>query len=255
MPYLTDEQYNTMLKNIEKNIPSNCSAYEEIRKRSQVNTEVLGSSTFKMSEYEAYRNDIEFVNSFKEQVLVDERNYFIKKYGDKVYNFLLAQRAEYKEQQRLMRFNTLCGTLQTNLANCQASVPTNGACVKEDNSDKFRFLDYLLKRNPVENPEVTYKKIEYRNEAHELLSTINHWMTILYFIILVVMLGLLSMSQRLFLRERALLYLFLVVLPFAFPYLFQIVNYIYNYLFPHSPTHGPKNAFLDTESKRDAFNM
>jgi hypothetical protein len=255
MPYLTDEQYNNMLKNIEKNVPSNCSAYEEIRKRSQINSEVLGTSTFKMSEYEAYRNDIEFVNSFKEQVLIDEKNYFLKKYGDKVYNYLLAQRAEYKEQQRIMRFNTICGPLQTSLSNCQASVASNGACVKEDNTGRNRFLNYLLKKTPVDNPEVIYKKIEYRNEAHELLSTINHWMTILYFVILVVMLGLLSMSQRLFLRERAMLYVFLVVLPFAFPYLFQIVNYIYHYLFPSTPTHGPKNAFLDTESNRDAFNV
>lgn len=255
MPYLTDEQYNDMLKNIEKNVPSNCSAYEDIRIKSETNLKNLGTTTFKLSDYEAYRNDIEFVNAFNEQLLVDEENYFLKRYSSIVYQFLLSQRAKYKEQLAVERSNTLCGTFKADLLTCQSNAATNQTCVKEDNSGKNRLLGYLLKQTPVDNPDTTFKKIEYRNEAHELLSTINHWMTILYFVILIVMMGLLSMSQRLFLRERAMLYGFLVILPFVFPYLFQIVNYLYQYLFPKTPTHGPKNAFLDTGSSPKSFDI
>jgi len=92
---VSDEQMNRILTNIADNIPSDCSTGRRIQRGSTSSTEVSNALNFNITNYEAYRNDIEFVNSFTEQVLVDERNYFTTKYGDTVYNFLLSQRNEY----------------------------------------------------------------------------------------------------------------------------------------------------------------
>lgn len=251
-------QYNEVLSNIQSKIPSNCDAYQDITQKSQKATPVLGTTTFTLSDYEAYRNDIEFVNSFNEQLLVDEKNYFEKKYSKKVYEYLLTQRQSYKEEQAKIKKEETCSSYIKTISDSKTNtcVPNTTNASKNEDTGTGKFMSYLMSQNPIHNPETTYKKIEYRNEAHEWLSTVNTWMTILYFVILVVMLLLLAVSSKLFLKERFMLYVFLVVLPFVFPYLFELLKYLYGYVFQDSPTHGPKNAFLDTKMKIiDSYNV
>lgn len=249
-------QFNTLLKSVKNNIPSDCAAYEDIRKKSTTNKAVLGAATFSLSDYEAYRNDIEFVNSFNEQLLVDERNYFEKKYSKKLYQFLLSKRAVYTEQQTNIKKETICKSYIDSLSELHRKFDDQEECNTKPIQDSGKFMNYLLSLSPIQNPETTYRKIEYRNEAHEWLSTINGWLTILYFVILFVMLAVLASSNKLLLYERFKLYIFLIVLPFAFPYLFEFLKYLYEYLFPNTPNHGPKNAFLEIKTNPiDSFNI
>jgi len=253
---LNENQYNQVLNNIQSNIPSDCGAYEDIRKKSTTYTGVLGATTFSLSDYEAYRNDIEFVNSFNEQLLVDEKNYLEKKYSPVVYKYLLTQRAAFKDQQARLKEELLCKSHIDALNALQQKYNENATDTgKKDTGDSGRFMNYLLSQTTMENPDTTYKKIEYRKEEHEWLSTINVWMTILYFIMLIALIGLLAASNKLLLGERFLIYLLLVVLPFAFPYLFELLKYLYGYVFPDSPNHGPKNAFLEMKNNVDSFNI
>jgi len=256
---LSDTQLNEVTKSIAKNIPTDCSAYEDRRNKSNNYNAILGKTTFNLSSYEAYRNDIEFVNSFNEQLLIDEKKYLEEKYGPKVYAFLLSQRQSFKEQQTKLKEDLMCRSFKQALAELQKSYNEKEDCKPQEtktNSDSGKFMSFLMSQNTIQNPETTYKKIEYRNEAHELLSTINHWMTVFYFVILIVMLALLAASSKLLLKERFILYLFLLVLPFVFPYLFQLLKYLYGYIFPDSSSHGPKDAFLDTKTELvDSFNV
>jgi hypothetical protein len=247
---------NAITTGINDKIPSDCAAYEDIQKQSKIGKTALGAATFSLSDYEAYRNDIEFVNKFNEQILLDERNYFVKKYGEKVYNFLLTQRAEFKAEQLKIKEQSMCSVYISDLAALQKKFDEQTVCNTPPLKDSGKFMNYLLSLSTIQNPDTTYRKIEYRNEAHELLSTINLWLTILYFVILGVMLGLLSAANKLLLKERFMLYLFLVVLPFAFPYLFELLKYLYEYLFPNTPNHGPKDAFLEIKTNpMDSFNV
>jgi hypothetical protein len=247
---------NIVTTGINDKIPSDCAAYENVRNRSRVGKTALGAATFSLSDYEAYRNNIEFVNKFNEQILIDEKNYFDKKYGEKVYNFLLTQRQAFKEEQLKDKEKSMCSNYINLLAELQKKYDDQAVCNNPPPQDSGRFMNYLLSLNPIQNPDTTYRKIEYRNEAHELLSTINLWLTILYFVILAVMLGLLSAANKLLLRERFKLYLVLVVLPFVFPYLFELLKYLYEYLFPNTPHHGPKDAFLEIKTNPvDSFNV
>jgi hypothetical protein len=251
---ISDEQMNTLMQNIQANIPTDCGAYEDIRDRSQHQTILLGKDEFAISDYEAYRNDIEFVNSFNEQVLIDEAQYFKNKYSETVYEYLKEQRAEFSAQQRLDTNARICGSnAQNNSGGSSTQCPDK--CNSEEQLEKNKkceesqnFLSYLTNqaKSAMTRPETTYKKIEYRNEAHELLDSLNYWMTVSYFVLLIVMLILLATSNRLNLMERFPLYLFLFLLPIIFPYLFEGFKYLYEYLFPDTPSRGPSDAFIES---------
>jgi len=253
---ISPDQMNELMNKISANIPTDCAAYEDIQKKSNEKTPLWGSTEFNISDYEAYRNDIEFVNSFADQVILDESKYFVNKYSQKVYDYLLQQRVSYTSKMRTQQVTALCGsststTGSNTLANCPnvcnsvEQIEKNKEC-----ADSQTFLSYLTNQlsSSAIRPETTYKKIEYRNEAHELLDSINYWMTVLYFILLLVMLILLLTSNRLNLRSRFPLYLFLLVLPIIFPYLFEGLKYIYKYLFTeiNTPTRGPQDAFIES---------
>lgn len=250
---ISDDQMNTLMQNITENIPTNCSAYDDIHRKSNYATIKLGINEFNISDYQAYRNDIEFVNSFSDQVRVDEKQYFLNKYSQKVYDFLLTQRLEYIAQENINKKTTLCGsdgggsdgnnkgdgTCPPNTCNN----PNHKTCTEDTH-----FLEYIINqtKSTATRPETTYKKIEYRNEAHELLDTMNYLLTLFYFAILILMLILLAATNRLKIRERFMLYLFLFIIPFVFPYLFEGIKYLYRYLFPDSPNRGPQNAFVES---------
>jgi hypothetical protein len=250
---ISEEQMNTLMENIRNNIPTECAVYEDIQRRSNAQSLTLGIDEFHIAEYEAYRNDIEFVNSFKDQVNIDEAAYFQSKYSEKVYKYLLQQRDQFSEQQRINRNELLCGNRNSEVdaSNNQCPDKCNSPEQLEKNKkcdDSQTFLSYLTNqaKSAMTRPETTYKKIEYRNEAHELLDTVNYWMTVSYFMILVLMLVLLLASNRLNLMERFPLYLFLFLLPVVFPYLFEGLKYFYYSLFPNIPSSGPSYAFVES---------
>jgi len=250
---ISEEQMNTLMENIRSNIPTDCSVYEDIQKRSNEQTLTLGIDQFHVAEYEAYRNDIEFVNSFKDQVSIDEEKYFKSKYSEKVYAYLLQQRDQFFEQQLINRneriFGERNGGGEESNQQCPDKCNTLEQLEKNKKCDESQtFLSYLKNqaKSAITRPETTYKKIEYRNEAHELLDTINYWMTVSYFMILVLMLILLVAFNRLNLMQRFPLYLFLFLLPVIFPYLFEGLKYFYYFLFPNTPSSGPSHAFVET---------
>lgn len=254
MPF-SDEQMNAVLAKVSENIPSDCATYDTIRKKSLTSVGTLNAKTFDVSDYESYRNDVEFVNSFNEQVLLDEQNYFTKKYSSAVYEFMKAQREKQriktKEQAKAAGCNnhcpfdpTRCNDISGNRGGAGSDGRAGAGC-----KDSSSFLNYLQKQLNMQRAETVYKKIEYRDEAHDFLSTMNHLLTLFYFLILGIMIILLIVTKRLLFAERFILYLFLVALPFLFPYLFEFLKYLFFSLFPEKDTHGPKNAFLENENK------
>ena len=243
---VSDQQMNRILSKISDTIPSDCSIGRKIQRASILPGTALNATEFGVSNYEAYRNDIDFVNSFTEEVLKDEAAYFRSKYGDDVYNYLKEQRNQYVVQQRKIDRAETCKTCPFDASRCNVKDASgNSTC---DASGNRKLIDFLQSQLPIQNPDTTYKKIEYRDEAHETLSNMNRMITHLYFIVLAIMFIFLFATQRLLLKERFILYLFLVLLPYIFPYFFDLLKKLYQYMFPASPTHGPKNAFLDNRA-------
>lgn len=199
-----------------------------------------------------YQNNIEFVNTFTEQALEDERNYFVKKYSVKAYNALLKQREAYFKERQIKDNEKVrgeciavpCVDTNTTITNTiQTSVIT----------DLKRNMSMWLSGT---DPKTTYRKIEYRSAEQETLSTLNQYVTFTYYVAFGVLIMLLATSGNLFLQERFLAYLFLLMLPVIYPFIFSWTYRTVSAWMTPDPTHGPKNAFLDSKpSTMDAYDM
>ena len=256
---MSDREFNDLLSNLAAKIPTQCDSYETIRKNSETPQNLPGSRLYNLNDFEAYRNDIEFVNSFPKQVLIDEEKYFVKKYSMNVYEALLATRVTHTSSIRTEAVGKLCQNTSGN-ATCVA----NEATCKSDGCkafwptippEKTEYVNELLKQNPLERPATLQKKVEYRKDAHGLLTNINQGMTFLYFGLLVGMILMFFIKGELHLKERFLLYLGLVLLPFLFPYLFDLLVYLYLGVFPENKIQGPKDAFLEVPVEIQSYNI
>jgi hypothetical protein len=199
-----------------------------------------------------YQNNIEFVNSFEEQALEDERNYFVKKYSVKAYNNLLKQREEYFKERKRKDDEKVRGE-------CTA-VPCVNTNTSTANTIQTSVISDLKKNMSMwmsgTDPKTTYRKIEYRSAEQETLSTLNEYVTVTYYVAFGVLLLLLATSGNLLFQERFLAYLLLLLLPVIYPFIFSWIYHAIETWTKPDPTHGPKNAFLDTKpSTMDAYDM
>jgi hypothetical protein len=191
--------------------------------------------------FNIYKNDVEFVNSFQEQVRQDEKRYFEQKYGPSVYRYLIGKRTKFNEDIQKI-------TDELKNPKCNNKTDTNEIIKKHDESNIQSFKDLYAKLSqfyPSVNSNTTYRKIEYRDKEHELLMTINSFVNIIYYVLLFFMVILLASSNQLLIKERFLIYLLLLVLPFLYPYVFEFFKNIVVSLFASKELHGPKNAFVE----------
>ena len=255
---LSDAQMNEILTKVSENIPSDCATYDSIRNKSTISVPALNSTRFEVSDYESYRNDIEFVNSFNEQVLVDEANYFTKKYGSRVYDYLKEQREKYRAKNaEIVKAAGCKNNCPIDPSLCtDVSGNNTGSGGGKQGVDKTGIISYLQQQLNLQNPDTIYKKIEYRDEAHELLSSLNSLLTVLYFSIFAILMVILIVTQKVMVKDRFMIYLFLFVLPFIFPYLYEFMKYLFFMVFPTQHSSGPKNAFLENKDARiDSYTM
>ena len=253
-----DQEFNNMLSSIAAKIPTQCDAYESIRKQSETPLNLPGSRLYNLNDFEAYRNDIEFVNSFPKQILIDEEKYFVKKYSSKVYQALLSTRDTHMTAIENAIKTKLGCTVGTACVVSKTTCMSDGC--KEFWSDtsqktKNEYVTELLNQNPLERPATIQKKVEYRKDAHGLLSSINGWMTFLYYGLLVGMILIFLIKGELHLKERFLMYLGLAILPFLFPYLFDLLVYLYLGVFPENKIQGPKDAFVEVPITVESYNI
>ncbi len=253
-----DEDFNAMLSKFADNLPTQCDAYADIRKNSETPQNLPGTTLYKLNDFEAYRNDIEFVNSFEKQLAIDEENYFVKQYNSDVYKDLKATRTAHRNALTEATKLSVCGpdkgdSFTANETNCRSA--SCKAFWPKDDQKKNDYVTELLKQNPLERPETVQRKVEYRKEAHGTLSRINQWMTFLYWGLLVGMMIVFLIQGQLRLSERWMVYGGLLLLPFLFPYLFEGITYIYLKVFPENKIHGPKNAFLEIPTTIESYNV
>jgi hypothetical protein len=189
-----------------------------------------------------YKNDVEFTNSFREQVLQDERNYFESKYSKIVYKYLLDKRIRYNQVKD--------NYVNTDISSCTSShrVDISGGRIidKEYCESSLKSLyNRLTQFYPSIASATTYRKIEYRDAEHQLLMTLSNFINIIYYVLLFIMVILLASSNRLLIKDRFLIYLLLVLLPLLYPYIYDFCKKIFMSIFSSKASHGPKNAFVE----------
>ena len=237
-------------------LPKECKRYnlnlESSIDFNRIDRRALTDDTLTLFRY--YQNNVEYVNSFTEQVLEDERNYFIKKYNIKAYNALLAQREKHFSEKIISEECPTVGSGGTGTGtNTNTNTETTGVDTMTIISDLNKNLSLWLSGT---DPKTTYRKIEYRSAEQETLSTLNQYVTATYYVAFGVLLLLLGTSGNLMLQERFLSYVVLFLLPVLYPFVFSwIYNAVTSWTKPEV-LHGPKNAFLESKTTTmDAYDM
>jgi hypothetical protein len=249
---------NQILEKSYINLPNDCKNY--VRNLDTKYTSSVYNGTQFGSIFSNYKNDVESANSIPEKILSDERQYFTKKYGEDVYNYLLKKREKdftlKNEILAQVNFDNINGTSTTsntgtingqtiNIDSIINNTLKNNENVKSQTmTDMYnKFMKYL----PQTDSDLINRKIQYRNTEHDKLKWINSVMNIIYYSLLITLFIILYSADNLHFRERFLLYLFLIMAPLLFPFFYSLLKKIMNSIFNNSnvPIHGPKNAFLD----------
>ena len=111
----------------------------------------------------------------------------------------------------------------------------------------------LSKHIPITNADATYQKIEYREIEYAKLKSINTIINIVYYIGVIFLFVLLFASNNVFLKERFIFYLFLLLFPFLYPWIYMYIIQIWTYLFPTKLFSGPTNAFIDQTNQPNVY--
>ncbi len=253
-----NDQKNTIISDVYRNLPNDCKNYT--RALDSKYTSSVYSGTLYGSIFSDYKNDIESANSIYSKILTDERDYFTKKYSEKVYDYLLSQRQiiyDIKNQiLSTIDFNNIDNTSMSTTGQITINGQTysiddlvknvlnsNNDTKNQTMSDLYdKFSKYL----PSSDSELLYRKIQYRDMEHDNLKWINHILNFVYYSLLIVLFIILYSADNLFFKERFLLYIFLILAPMIFPFIYDLIKKIFNLFTPIPGIHGPKNAFLDT---------
>jgi hypothetical protein len=219
-----------------------CKGYNSVSSKKYQYDYVPGSTIKNNDElFNIYKNDVEFVNSFQEQVREDEKKYFEQKYGPSVYRYLISKRNGFNQD-----IQTAINLIKTPTCPVKSSTDDDNKDNEKTNLQNFKNLyNKLTEFYPSVNSNTTYRKIEYRDKEHQLLMTINSIINIIYYALLFFMVILLASSNKLLIKERFLIYLLLLLLPFLYPYVFDLFKKIFNSIFSSTESHGPKNAFVE----------
>lgn len=272
---------DNLIKNLNNALSDSCEKYTKnpnVVKKVNSEGEVTDVDIDLEASIGKYKNNIEFSNSVREQLIQDEEEYFVNRYGNVVYEYLLKQRAVYNQtMDNTSALNPEVGTVtEDNQSSSQSygqssnqSSDQSSACGSYDSEGNFienpalcndtgisfynRFSKYLT----IPQSEVINRKIDYRESEHEFLMKINSILNWVYYSLFGLMIILLIGGKNLEIKQRAHIYIFLAILPLLYPYFFKILFSIYNYFTITPNIHGPKNAFLDTNGETsivDAYN-
>jgi hypothetical protein len=98
---------------------------------------------------------------------------------------------------------------------------------------------------PIDESDTNFRKVEYRTEEHEKLRLVNRIINIVYYACIILLFMLLYTNDTLYLKDRYILYIFLLILPYLYPWIWMLGNKLKNLIMPDISYTGPKNAFID----------
>ena len=106
-----------------------------------------------------------------------------------------------------------------------------------------------------DNSQTNFRKTEYRSEEHDKLKSINRTINIIYYSCIILLFMLLFTDNNLYLKERFIFYIFLIILPYLYPWIFMYTIKLKNVIMPTITYTGPKNAFIDINNAEYPYNI
>jgi len=106
-----------------------------------------------------------------------------------------------------------------------------------------------------DDSQTNFRKTEYRSEEHDKLKSINRTINIIYYSCIILLFMLLFTDNNLYLKERFIFYIFLIILPYLYPWIFMYTIKLKNVIMPTITYTGPKNAFIDINNAEYPYNI
>ena len=118
---------------------------------------------------------------------------------------------------------------------------------RDDIQKMIRINEYKKKYfyTPIDESDTNFRKVEYRTKEHEKLRLVNRIINIVYYACIILLFMLLYTNDTLYLKDRFVLYIFLLILPYLYPWIWMLGNKLKNLIMPDISYTGPKNAFID----------
>ena len=188
---------------------------------------------------QAYFDKVEEGNKYIHELQTAEEDFFIEKYGSRIYNYLKEQRNNVgviadgdDEDLTDLSYADLKQALEDEWALYQdlSNVDTS-----QLNSQDISQSDYA---------ELDRRQIFYRNEVTSDVLNMSNYVTYGYYFIVIMFLLFLYSNNVLFLYKNKFLYAFIIIFPFIYRYVFNAIILLYNELYKFLHNSGPKNAFL-----------
>ena len=186
-----------------------------------------------------YYTSTENSNALPNEVLSLESSYFLSKYNKAIYKGLLDIRANY-----ITPPSDTTGFPLNEYNKALESIYVLNQAQTID-SPLYTLLEKYL---PGYDANTLYREIEYRDTEYAKLIKINYYLNIFYYCLFIILILTLFSSDKLFLRDRFVIYIFLAILPILYPWIFLLFRRIYLYFNPSIQYNGPENAFIDTNT-------
>lgn len=221
--------------------------------------------------WDTYRDDyilkVESGNAFVDKLQTIEKRFFVSKYGEKLYDNLVDKRNEYEEiiaKKIVESYPDACSpgsdksTTRTHadiVDSIKKQYELNTALLSFNNENVGEGITSALSyfedelKNIYGKNATNDRRVEYRGDEIDKLSSWNKYFNIVYFIVFFMIIIMKIMNKNLDLKSNAVTYILIVLFPiFIFPLLFTFLYRIFmtSYGMIDVKNHGPKNAFLDT---------
>ena len=99
----------------------------------------------------------------------------------------------------------------------------------KDIENYISLIEYKKKYGyyPTDTSLINLTDSRYKNVKHDQLKVINNIINIIYYSLLLLLFLLLYSSNNLYIQDRAVLYIFLIILPYLYPWIFMGIKKIF----------------------------
>ena len=220
-----------------------------------------------------YFAKVEYGNDYIGKLKDAEEEYFTKKYGPEIYEYLKQKRDEFIKSKTK-------GECQSMLLSdgSDFNVDDIGSFIKnlrEDISNEFKLYNELESQSNgnianidnINDNTTTIKdelsklyskssldkrKIEYRQQEIQTINYYNNMITIFYFFVLFMYFLYLIVNEKLNISKSWFIYIILIIFPiYIYPFLFYYIKKLFTFLSINMELNGPKNVFINEDVKFD----
>lgn len=197
-------------------------------------------------------------NKIEDRLKTTERNYFIAKYGQALYDYFTEQREQHINDNIISGCESGSGGIIGSGGGETWNSGNSGSSGDEDEDIKnnLKYYNNLyttvntgienINKNVitmVNNAEINKRKIEYRHDISEKTMRLSGIFNYIYYFIVLFIFIILISKNALDIKKNIILYIVILIFPLIYRYVFMFLVYIYNWIAEYLKVRGPKDVY------------